>query len=205
VKYWETQTSDPSIKKHVDRWLKLFQDREARYGYMDDYLDSYLGMQIRVLRESREWTQTELGDRADMKQTRISLLESMNYSDWSLDVLRRLAKAFDLRLVVKFEDFGSFIPEFFEDFDRQNLRRRPFDKDLVFSKKVRNSVRASMNTQSDSDLKAKALATTDHLHFLRDKVVIPEISSPVSTFAESGAPTVDSEQAPSQQVRLISA
>jgi transcriptional regulator with XRE-family HTH domain len=185
--------------------MRLFQDKEARYGYMDEYLDSYLGMQIRVLREGRGWTQTELGDRADMKQARISLLESMNYSDWSLDVLRRLAKAYDLRLVVKFEDFGSFLPEYFDEFDRQGLTRRPFEKDVVFSKKVRNSARTSLD-KPRPEVRVEANTRADLWHFLRDKAVVPEISQPASAGAESGVPTVSDKRADSiQHVQLVEA
>lgn len=104
---------------------------------MDEFLNAFLGMQIKTLREQREWTQNELGLKADMKQTRISVLESMDYSAWSLDVLRRLAKAFDLRLVVKFEDFGSYVKNYFE-FDRENLKRRSFGNDIIFNSEERD-------------------------------------------------------------------
>lgn len=135
LSYWKTLVKDANTKRQTERWLKLFRDKETRYGYIDSFLDSYLGMQIRVLREQRGWNQTELGEKCDMQQTRISLLESMNYSAWSVDVLRRLAKAFNLRLVVKFEDFGSFTREYFEDFDRENLKRNSFEDDVIFGKK----------------------------------------------------------------------
>lgn len=124
----------------------MFQDKETRYGYIDSFLDSFLGMQIRVLREQRGWTQTELAERADMKQTRISLLESMNYSGWSVDVLRRLSKAFNLRLIVKFEDFGSFTKQYLEDYDRENLERRSFDDDIIFNSEKRNDAVNSLSS-----------------------------------------------------------
>jgi transcriptional regulator with XRE-family HTH domain len=178
VNYWKTQTSDPNIKKQIDRWMKLFADKETRHGYVDGFLDSFLGMQIRVLRESRKLTQTELGEAADMHQARISLLESMNYSDWSLDVLRRLAKAFDLRLVVRFEDFGSFIREYFEDFDREHLQRRSFDADPVFSKKVRSKVQSGSNSVLAGSPKHTEETMQPELRFLKDKAVISPFSPP---------------------------
>lgn len=155
--------------------MKLFNDKETRHGYVDGFLDSFLGMQIRVLRESRNWTQSQLGEKADMKQARISLLESMNYSDWSLDVLRRLAKAFDLRLVVKFEDFGSFIKEYLEDFDREHLKRRSFEQDVVFSKKQRNAARKSISpTAASESKKGITSGTTVDLTFLSGKAIVPD-------------------------------
>lgn len=156
--------------------MRLFHDKETRYGYVDDFLDSFLSMQIRVLRESRNWTQTQLGEKAVMKQTRISLLESMNYSDWSLDVLRRLAKAFDLRLVVKFEDFGSFIQEYFDDFDRESLKRRSFDEDAVFSKKIRNTMLSASNSAlAGSPRNTTTNRALTELKFLEGKAIIPSI------------------------------
>ena len=144
LNYWKTLSKDASTKQQTERWEKLFQNKETRYGYVDGFLDSFLGMQIRVLREQKGWNQTELAERTGMKQPRIHLLESMNYSAWSVNVLRRLAKAFDLRLVVKFEDFGSFVPEYFDDFDRENLKRRSFDKDVIFNSEERNKAETSL-------------------------------------------------------------
>lgn len=137
LNYWQTLVAESNTKKLIEGWERLFRDNESRHVYFDDFLDSNLGMQIKVLREQRGLTQAALGNLAGMKQTRISVLESMTYSQWSLDVLRRLAKAFDLRLVVKFEDFGSYLKDYFE-FDREHMQRRPFEKDVIFSKLERN-------------------------------------------------------------------
>ena len=88
-------------------------------------------MQIKVLREQREWTQEELADRAKMKQERVALLENVNYESWTLSVLRRFARAFDLRLDVEFKDFGSFFEDF-ANFGQESLERDSFKDDKVF-------------------------------------------------------------------------
>ena len=70
-----------------------------------------------------------------MKQERISVLEDVNYESWSVTTLKRLAKAFDLRLSIKFETFGSFLQEF-ETFNRETLKRASFEEDPAFSEEL---------------------------------------------------------------------
>lgn len=106
-------------------------DKETRYIYDDDLLNSYIATQIKVLREQRGWTQQRLAEEAGMKQARISVLEDVNYSSWTANVLRRLAKAFDLRLTIKFEEFNTFFKDF-EGVKREQLEKRSFEDDPVF-------------------------------------------------------------------------
>ena len=83
------------------------KDHEYRHAFAEVHLNSMIAMQIKVLREQRNLSQAALGDLSAMAQPRISVLEDVNYSAWSINTLKRLAKAFDLRLRVSFEDFGS--------------------------------------------------------------------------------------------------
>ncbi len=137
LSYLKTLKEDANTKKLIESWEKLFKDKESRHLYANDFLDSSIAMQIRVLREQRNLTQKGLAEKAEMKQERISLMESMSYSGWSLNVLRRLAGVFDLRLVVEFEDFGSYVKDYFE-FERKNLERKSFEDDPVFNPKEYN-------------------------------------------------------------------
>ena len=52
--------------------------------------------QIKVLREQRVMTQAALAEKADMRQPRLSVMEDAGYSNWSINTLKRLARAFDL-------------------------------------------------------------------------------------------------------------
>ncbi len=88
-----------------------FLDEEYAHSYMEETLNAYIATQIKVLREQRGWTQADLAERAEMKQARISVLENVDYSSWSINTLRRLARAFDLRLKVSFETFSSGVTE----------------------------------------------------------------------------------------------
>lgn len=108
-----------------------FLDKETRTIYADESLNTYIATQLKVLREQRGWTQAELARHAGMAQPRIALLEDVNYSSWSVNTLRKLAAAFDLRLSVKFDTFSSLLPEI-EGLSRNTLERDSFGDDAWF-------------------------------------------------------------------------
>jgi transcriptional regulator with XRE-family HTH domain len=108
-----------------------FRDKDFRHIYADESLNAYIATQIKVLREQQTLTQRELAMLTDMAQPRIAVLEDVNYSSWSINTLRRIARAFDLRLSVKFETFSSLLPEL-ETFGRNALERAKFDDDAFF-------------------------------------------------------------------------
>jgi len=119
-----------------------FQDKEYRQAYADESLNTYIATQIKVLREQRNLTQRRLAEMTGMAQPRIAVLEDVNYSSWSVNTLRRLAGAFDLRLSVRFEAFSSLIPEI-ESLGRVALERASFADDTWFHKKDVQPVEAS--------------------------------------------------------------
>lgn len=106
-------------------------DKDYRHGYVDEFLNAYIATQIKVLREQREWTQQDLAQQAGMKQARISVMENVNYSSWSLNTLKRIAESFDLTLNVSFEDFGKRLVDI-DRFSRESLERFSFEDDPVF-------------------------------------------------------------------------
>ena len=115
----------------ADRLKKEFSDKEYRHAYVDEFLNSYIATQIKVLREQRGWNQEKLAQEAGMKQSRISVLEDVNYYSWSLSTLKRLAKAFDVPLNVSFGTFGDRLIDI-KTFSREWLERCAFDEDPVF-------------------------------------------------------------------------
>lgn len=111
--------------------IQKFADFVYRHAYADEYLDSAIATQIKVLREQRELTQAQLAELLGMKQSQVARMESVNNSAWTLRTLKRVAKAFDLMLVVKYESFGAVLPDI-ESFGRQALQRPSFKDDPVF-------------------------------------------------------------------------
>ncbi|HYL36804.1 MAG TPA: helix-turn-helix transcriptional regulator, partial [Bryobacteraceae bacterium] len=85
---------------------------------------------IKVLREKNGWTQAKLAEEIKTTQTVISRIENVNYSAWNISTLKKLARAFRVRLKVSFETYGSLIDDV-ENFSREALDRFPREKDPV--------------------------------------------------------------------------
>lgn len=115
----------------TERLHSEFSDKEYRHAYADEFLNSHIATQIQVLREQRGWSQERLAKEAGMKQSRISILENVGYSSWSISTLKRLAEAFDLTLRVSFESFGRCVADV-ERFNRESLERLSFEEDPEF-------------------------------------------------------------------------
>jgi transcriptional regulator with XRE-family HTH domain len=106
------------------------QQPEFSEGYAESFLDAYIATQIKVLRQKNEWTQTKLAEEIKTAQTVISRIENVNYSAWNIRTLKKLARAFRLRLKVSFETYGSLIEDV-ESFSRQALDRFPRERDPI--------------------------------------------------------------------------
>jgi transcriptional regulator with XRE-family HTH domain len=114
------------------RLARLFQDREYRHSYAESFTNTLIAAQLKANREMRKLSQAQLAELAGMKQSRISTIENVNYDSWSVRTLRRIAQAFDLVLVIKFESFGNLVHEM-ESFDRASLERPSFPDDPAFA------------------------------------------------------------------------
>lgn len=128
-----------NISRLAKELLKAFKNKDYRHAYVDEFLNLSIATQIKVLREQRNWTQKELADRVGMAQPRISVMENVNYSSWSINILRKLAKTFDLTLRVSFEGFGSRVNDI-EQFSRETLERPSFEDDPVFAGKEEEAI-----------------------------------------------------------------
>jgi transcriptional regulator with XRE-family HTH domain len=115
-----------------ERLLKAFHDFKYRHAYVDEFTDAFIATQIKVIREQRGMNQTQLGVAAGMRQSQISELEDVNTRSWKVSTLKKIAKAFDLVLVVRFETFGNVLPSI-GHLERTLLERAAFKDDPVFS------------------------------------------------------------------------
>jgi transcriptional regulator with XRE-family HTH domain len=105
---------------------------EFSEGYAESFQDALVATQIKVLREDNRWTQADLAEKIGTTQTAISRIESVNYSAWNISTLKKLARAFRVRLKVSFETYGSLIQDV-EGFSRESLRRIPREEDPELS------------------------------------------------------------------------
>jgi transcriptional regulator with XRE-family HTH domain len=108
---------------------EFLNDKEYAAAYMESHVDAYIATQIKVLRDRNEWNQERLATEAGMRQERISVLEDVDYSSWTVNTLRKLARAFDLVLRVSFEEFGTELKKI-EGMDAASLLRTDRENDL---------------------------------------------------------------------------
>jgi transcriptional regulator with XRE-family HTH domain len=106
-------------------------DEDYRYAYAEDFLNTYIATQIKVLRDERGLTQSALAKATGTQQPGIARLENVNYSKWKTETLKKIARALGVRLKITFETFGTLLEED-ASFSRQSLQRPKFDKDPAF-------------------------------------------------------------------------
>jgi transcriptional regulator with XRE-family HTH domain len=126
-----------------------FQDPEYRHAYAEDFLNTKIATQIRVLREQRGWTQADLAEKIGTKQAGVSRLENVNYSGWKIETLKRIARAFDVAFNAGFEAFGKLLDEA-EEFGRQSLEKPSFEADPGFREGLAASKRKQVNIIRDA-------------------------------------------------------
>lgn len=116
----------------IEKLSPEFQDKEYRDAYAEECLNMMIASQIKALREQREMTQKQLADATGMSQPRIPVLEDASYENWSINTLKRFARAFDLALSVKFETFSRLINDF-ANMNAETLKRASFSDDVQFN------------------------------------------------------------------------
>lgn len=119
-------------------------DHEYRHAYADEILNLMVCTQIRVLREQQDMTQGQLARAIGTTQTAISRIENVDYSNWNIRTLKKIAKAFDLRLRITFENFGILWKDV-SSLNRHTLERaRNIEEDPEFSEsKAEETTRVS--------------------------------------------------------------
>lgn len=89
-------------------WRKM-RDKEYCDSFIGAHISNTISAQIHAMRKARDWTQSELASRCDMKQSRISPLEDPDLENVEIGTLQRLASAFDVALSVQFVPFSEIV------------------------------------------------------------------------------------------------
>jgi transcriptional regulator with XRE-family HTH domain len=87
----------------------LRKGSKARAKFVETCLSKGVAFQIRGLRDREDWTQGQLGEKADMNQNAIYRAENPSYGKHTITTLKRIAKVFDVALVVRFVPFSQLI------------------------------------------------------------------------------------------------
>lgn len=85
------------------------QKKDYRDSYVSAHLSNTVASQIFMLREANGWTQTQLAEKAGMRQSRISALEDPNNENLEIKTLKRLASAYDVGLTIRFVRFSEIV------------------------------------------------------------------------------------------------
>jgi len=115
-----------------EKLVEALRDREFRDHFAEDQVYELLTLQIRRLREKGHWTQGELGAKVGMGQSAIARVENPDYTGSKITTLSKLARAFDVALIVRFAPFteltdwlSNLSPDSFEPagFEEETLGR----------------------------------------------------------------------------------
>jgi transcriptional regulator with XRE-family HTH domain len=117
------------MSEQRDALIEEFKDKVYRHGYAEEFISGLIATQIKLLREDRNLTQSQLAELTEMKQARISLIESGDYSALNIRTLQRFSEAFDVALTVRFEPFSQLI-ELIESVSKENLSIKSFNDEL---------------------------------------------------------------------------
>jgi transcriptional regulator with XRE-family HTH domain len=82
-------------------------EKEYRASFVEAEIRRGLPLQIRAIREARNWNQKQLGDAAGIPQANISRTENTRDTFLSFQTLLKIAEAFDVALIVKFAPFSE--------------------------------------------------------------------------------------------------
>ncbi|MCX6602248.1 MAG: XRE family transcriptional regulator [Acidobacteria bacterium] len=104
--------------------IEGFQDREAREGYAEGYLHTWIASQLATVRQQRGLTQKALAGILGTKQPGVARMERDDYGKWNLATLTRVAAALDCRLKVSLETYGTLVREI-EEFTSPEYMQRP--------------------------------------------------------------------------------
>ena len=99
-------------------------DRENRQAYMVASVEQDIAWQVRINRERRGWTQTQLAQKIGTRQSAIARIEDPTYGKVSLVTLTKLADVFDCALMLRLVDFEKFANET-EDLREDSLFVQP--------------------------------------------------------------------------------
>jgi hypothetical protein len=105
------------------------------------------------------------------------VLEDINYSAWGITTLKRIARAFDLRLRVRFEEFGTFEQDL--SHQKSDLECRAFVDDPKFNK-------SESNTRDDHFPIAAITAVADY-EMQAPELFLPQVQTLEGTYIASTA------------------
>jgi transcriptional regulator with XRE-family HTH domain len=110
---------------------RLTADRDFRANYIRAKLEVLIPSQLRALRLREEKTQSELAQLADMKQARISAMETPGRVNFNLETLVRMAATHSCGLLFKFVPFSEML-EWENEYSQDTFNVTRLSEDIDF-------------------------------------------------------------------------
>jgi transcriptional regulator with XRE-family HTH domain len=110
------------------------RNKDYRHEFVSAQLQTGIAAQLLTMRLAREWTQKQIAEKSDMAAARISVMENPSYDKFTLTTLKRLARAFDVGLMVRFVPFSEIVA-WVSDQSPESLDAASFDEDRIAPKK----------------------------------------------------------------------
>ncbi len=89
--------------------LNSLDSKEYREALAIEHVNTTLAIQIRMMRDNHQWSQSDLADCLGKHQETISQWENPDYGRHSITTLKALAATFDVALLVKFIPFSELV------------------------------------------------------------------------------------------------
>lgn len=152
-----TKAINPSL-------LPRLKDKRYRDLFIASQINKLIPYQIRALRAARNnMTQEELAERAETTQSVISRIQNRGASNLNIKSLLKLASAFDVALVVRFEPIDKFI-DWVDDLSPEVMSPEP--SELILSESEREALSPKQDepvTESTPAAVSRVLLDAEHL------------------------------------------
>lgn len=122
---WAEQTAARSFRPAASLVPKEWESGEYRRATLEATIENQIAWSVRVNREERGLTQSDLAQKMSTKQPAISKLEDPEGGDVLVSTLVKAAHAFDCALVIRFVDYAQFARET-QDVSPERLLAQPF-------------------------------------------------------------------------------
>lgn len=110
-----------------------------------------LARQIRALRKQRGWSQAQLAELLNTKQSRVSAMENEEYGAFSIASLKDLARVFDVYLNVRFTSFADLLSQVDRtSMDELSVQRYSEDPGVIRSETFSVSATAAQKVTQDT-------------------------------------------------------